>query len=48
LGVKHLQPEEMGDMLIFLCSPAASGLTGESIMVDRGYSASMFTGAFTG
>jgi NAD(P)-dependent dehydrogenase (short-subunit alcohol dehydrogenase family) len=38
-GVKHLQPEEMADMLIFLCSPAASGVTGENLIIDQGLTA---------
>lgn len=43
-GVKHLQPEEMAETLIFLCSPAASGITGENILVDRGYTATRVIG----
>ena len=37
VGVTHLQPKEMGDALIYLCSPMASGVTGENIFVDSGF-----------
>jgi len=45
-GVNHLQPREMGDALIFLCSPMASGITGENLVIDHGYTASQVTGSF--
>jgi NAD(P)-dependent dehydrogenase (short-subunit alcohol dehydrogenase family) len=47
VGVTHLQPREMGDVLIFLCSPMASGITGENIVVDHGYTTSQVMGTFT-
>jgi NAD(P)-dependent dehydrogenase (short-subunit alcohol dehydrogenase family) len=43
-GLTHLQPQEMGDVLVFLCSPAASGLTGENVVVDQGHTATMLMG----
>jgi NAD(P)-dependent dehydrogenase (short-subunit alcohol dehydrogenase family) len=46
VGVKHLQPREMGDVLIFLCDPMASGIAGENIVVDHGYTSSQITGSF--
>ncbi len=48
VGVKHLQPEEMADPLLYLCSPMASGITGENIIVDHGYTSSQITGSFGG
>jgi NAD(P)-dependent dehydrogenase (short-subunit alcohol dehydrogenase family) len=44
-GLKHLQPQEMAETLIFLCSPAASGITGENIVIDQGHTAALVTGA---
>jgi len=44
-GLKHLQPEEMAEILTFLCSSAASGITGENIIVDQGHTATQVTGA---
>jgi NAD(P)-dependent dehydrogenase (short-subunit alcohol dehydrogenase family) len=45
-GVKHLQPQEIADMLIFLCSPLASGVTGENLVVDQGHTATQLMGTF--
>ncbi len=48
LGIKHLTPDEMAAPLIFLCGPAASGINGENLVVDHGYTAALVTGAFGG
>lgn len=31
-----LQPEEIADVVLFLCSPASSGIHGQTIIVDKG------------
>ena len=46
VGIKHLQPEEMADALIYLCSPMATGVTGENMIVDQGYTSSLILGSF--
>jgi NAD(P)-dependent dehydrogenase (short-subunit alcohol dehydrogenase family) len=46
-GVPTLTPEQMADVLVFLCSPAASGMTGISMLVDYGLMSSSVTGSFT-
>jgi NAD(P)-dependent dehydrogenase (short-subunit alcohol dehydrogenase family) len=47
IGTKHLQPSEMAQPMIFLCSPLASGISGENLVVDQGQTSSVMTGAFT-
>lgn len=47
-GLEHLQPREVGDLLVFLCSPAASGVNGENIVADQGFGVAQLTGAFQG
>jgi NAD(P)-dependent dehydrogenase (short-subunit alcohol dehydrogenase family) len=45
-GVSHLQPEEMGNTLLFLCSPAASGINGITVLVDQGHVQASIVDAF--
>lgn len=45
-GVEHLTPEQMADTLVYLCSDAASGINGISILVDQGHIASTTVGTF--
>jgi NAD(P)-dependent dehydrogenase (short-subunit alcohol dehydrogenase family) len=40
-GLKHIDPAEMGNALLFLCSPLASGISGENINADQGYTTSL-------
>ena len=46
-GVETLTPEQMADVLVFLCSPAASGISGISMLVDQGLVNSGIAGGFT-
>lgn len=46
-SVPTLTPEQMANVLVFLCSPAASGMTGISMLVDYGLINSSITGSFT-
>lgn len=39
-GRPHLTPEQMGNVLAFLCMDAASGVNGATLVVDDGYMAS--------
>lgn len=34
---RNVEPREVGDTALFLCSPLSSGITGETIHVDCGY-----------
>lgn len=45
-GTETLKPHEMGDTLVFLCSDAASGITGEIVVVDQGQAGSAITGSY--
>ena len=45
-NVRTLTPEEMAGPLLFLCSDAASGITGLSILVDQGHIPASITGAY--
>jgi NAD(P)-dependent dehydrogenase (short-subunit alcohol dehydrogenase family) len=43
-GLKHIDPAEMGNVLVFLCSQMASGVSGENVVTDQGYISSVFVG----
>ncbi len=45
-GVETLTPSQMANTLLFLCSEAASGLNGISLLVDQGQVNAMTTGAY--
>ncbi|MGH9113527.1 MAG: SDR family oxidoreductase [Acidimicrobiales bacterium] len=45
-GVDMLVPEQMGNVLAFLCCDAASGITGVTVLVDAGHVSSGLTGSF--
>lgn len=45
-GVDFLSPEQMAQTLIFLCSDAASGMSGVSFLVDQGQIGSGIAGTF--
>lgn len=34
---RNIEPREVGDAALFLCSPLASGITGATLYVDNGY-----------
>ena len=34
---RNIEPREVGDAALFLCSPLASGITGTTLYVDTGY-----------
>ena len=39
---RNVEPREVGDTALFLCSPLSSGITGEVIHVDCGYNIMAF------
>lgn len=45
-GIETLVPEQMGNVLAFLCSGAASGINGVTVVVDAGHVSSGLTGSF--
>lgn len=45
-SVETLSPSNMADVLVFLCSEAAAGINGVSILVDQGQIGSITTGRF--
>jgi NAD(P)-dependent dehydrogenase (short-subunit alcohol dehydrogenase family) len=42
----HLVPQQMGDVMVFLNSEAASGISGVNLLVDTGHVMSSLTGSF--
>jgi NAD(P)-dependent dehydrogenase (short-subunit alcohol dehydrogenase family) len=45
-GAETLTPEQMGNTLAFLCSDAASGVSGVTLLVDSGHVSSAVTDSF--
>ena len=37
-----VEPEEIADVALFLCSPASRGITGQTVVVDKGLSNSLY------
>ncbi len=46
LGVDPLTPEQIGDTLVFLCSDAASGINGTTLIIDYGHASAAVSGAY--
>jgi len=45
-GTAHLTPDQNGDVMAFLNSEAASGISGINVLVDMGYLMSSLTGSY--
>ena len=45
-GTAHLTPEQMGNVMVFLNSEAASGISGVNLLVDTGHVMSSMTGSY--
>jgi NAD(P)-dependent dehydrogenase (short-subunit alcohol dehydrogenase family) len=45
-GMATLVPEQIANVMVFLCSNAASGVSGTTILVDGGHVSSALTGTF--
>ncbi len=45
-GAETLTPDQMGNVLAFLCSDAASGISGVTLLVDSGHVSSAITESF--
>jgi NAD(P)-dependent dehydrogenase (short-subunit alcohol dehydrogenase family) len=45
-GTKHLTPDQMGNVMVFLNSDAASGISGVNLLVDTGHVMSSLTGSW--
>jgi hypothetical protein len=45
-GAKQLTPEQMGNVMVFLNSDAASGISGVNLLVDSGHVMSSLAGSY--
>jgi NAD(P)-dependent dehydrogenase (short-subunit alcohol dehydrogenase family) len=45
-GTVHLTPDQMGNVMVFLNSDAASGISGVNLLVDTGHVMSSLTGSY--
>lgn len=45
-GIETLVPEQMAGVMAFLCSPAANGVNGVTLLVDAGHVSSAIVGSF--
>lgn len=45
-GTEHLTPEQMGDVIAFLNCDAARGISGVTLLVDRGHTMASLSGAY--
>lgn len=45
-NTSHLTPDQMGDVMVFLNSAAASGVSGVNLLVDAGHVMSSLTGSY--
>ena len=45
-GTEHLTPAQMGDVIAFLCSDAASGINGVTLLVDGGHTMASLSGSY--
>jgi NAD(P)-dependent dehydrogenase (short-subunit alcohol dehydrogenase family) len=45
-GAEVHTPEQMGNVMVFLCSDAAAGISGITLLVDNGHVMSSLTGSF--
>ena len=46
VGVDALSPEQVGDSLIYLCSEAAGGISGATIIIDHGHTNATVSGSY--
>lgn len=46
LGIEASTPTEQANLLVFLCSPAAAAVTGQTVISDAGYLSAGITNAF--
>lgn len=46
VGVEALAPRQVGDVMNFLCAPAASGVSGTTVLIDLGHIGSGVTDSF--